>query len=152
MKCMQNLVTIFHTWNGKQSTSLGTAEETDQVVKAKGCSWFESSVLEELKVDEDTDCEVVWAKVKIRSSSDLYIGSFKDHRTRQIWTICNTCIPVYSASQQTKELTFGSAVISTYQVLTGKRICLSPVTANSERCFPRTGLKLLEPQSHHLVS
>ena len=71
-----NLVTIFHTWNGKQSTSLGTAEETDQAVKAEGCSWFESSVPEELKVDEDTDCEVVWAKVKIRSSSDLYIGSF----------------------------------------------------------------------------
>ena len=36
---------------------------------------FDSSEPEELKVDNNTDWEMVWAKVKIQSSTDLYIGS-----------------------------------------------------------------------------
>ena len=35
---------------------------------------FDSSELEELKVDNNTDCEMVWAKVIIQGSADLYIG------------------------------------------------------------------------------
>ena len=31
---------------------------------------------EELIVDSSSDCEVVWVKVKVKGSSDLYIGSF----------------------------------------------------------------------------
>ena len=37
---------------------------------------FESSEPEELSVDSGTDCKVVWARVKVKGSSDLYIGSF----------------------------------------------------------------------------
>ena len=37
---------------------------------------FESSEPEELRVDSGTNCEVFWAKVKVKGSSDLYIGSF----------------------------------------------------------------------------
>ena len=37
---------------------------------------FESSEPEELRVDSGTDCEVAWAKVKVKGSGDLYIGSF----------------------------------------------------------------------------
>ena len=37
---------------------------------------YDSSEPEELKIDDSIDCEVVWAKIKIRGSSDLYIGSF----------------------------------------------------------------------------
>ena len=36
---------------------------------------FKSSETEELSVDSGTDCKVVWARVKVKGSSDLYIGS-----------------------------------------------------------------------------
>ena len=36
---------------------------------------FDSSEPEELKVDDNTDCELVWAKVKTKRSIDLYPGS-----------------------------------------------------------------------------
>ena len=36
---------------------------------------FEGSEPEELKVDNNTDCKMVWAKVKIQGRADLYIGS-----------------------------------------------------------------------------
>ena len=36
---------------------------------------FDSSEPEDLNVDNNTDCEMVWAKVKIQGSADLYIGS-----------------------------------------------------------------------------
>ena len=37
---------------------------------------FDSSEPDELKMDDNTDCELVWAKVKIKGSTNLYIGSF----------------------------------------------------------------------------
>ena len=36
----------------------------------------DSSESEELKVDDNSDCQLVWAKVKIKGSTYLYIGSF----------------------------------------------------------------------------
>ena len=37
---------------------------------------YDSSEPEELKIDDSIVCEVVWAKIKVKGSSDLYIGSF----------------------------------------------------------------------------
>ena len=37
---------------------------------------YDSSKPEELLIDDTIDCELVWAKVKVQGSSDLYIGSF----------------------------------------------------------------------------
>ena len=37
---------------------------------------YDSHQLEELIVDSSSDCEVVWVKVKVKGTSDLYIGSF----------------------------------------------------------------------------
>ena len=37
---------------------------------------YDSHQPEELIVDSSSDCEVVWVKVKVKGSSDLYIGSF----------------------------------------------------------------------------
>ena len=37
---------------------------------------YYSSRPEELLIDDNVDCELVWAKVKVQGSSDLYIGSF----------------------------------------------------------------------------
>ena len=37
---------------------------------------FHSSQPEELIVEENTDCELLWVKVRVKGSSDLYIGSF----------------------------------------------------------------------------
>ena len=37
---------------------------------------FHSSQPEELIIEENTDCELLWVKVKVKGSSDLYIGSF----------------------------------------------------------------------------
>ena len=37
---------------------------------------YDSHQPEELIVDSSSDCEVVWVKVKVKGTSDLYIGSF----------------------------------------------------------------------------
>ena len=37
---------------------------------------FDSSQPEELIIDDQVDCELVWAKLTVEGSSDLYIGSF----------------------------------------------------------------------------
>ena len=37
---------------------------------------YDSHQMEELIVDSSSDCEVVWVKVKVKGTSDLYIGSF----------------------------------------------------------------------------
>ena len=37
---------------------------------------YDSSQPEELLIDDSVDCELVWAKVKVQGSSDLYIESF----------------------------------------------------------------------------
>ena len=39
-------------------------------------SLYESEEPEELKVDQELDCELVWAKVKVHGSKDLYVESF----------------------------------------------------------------------------
>jgi hypothetical protein len=39
-------------------------------------SKFDSSEPEELRIPEEEDCELVWAKVKVKGTKDLYIGSF----------------------------------------------------------------------------
>ena len=37
---------------------------------------YHSSQPEDLTVDSNTDCEVLWVKVKVTGSSDVYVGSF----------------------------------------------------------------------------
>ena len=77
---------------------------------------FESSEPEELRVDSGTDCEVVWAKVKVNTSDPS-----TDLLTKLLRTICNTYSQGIHAYQQTKVLTCGYGETSTSQTSTRKK-------------------------------
>ena len=52
---------------------------------------FDSSEPEELKVDDNTDCKLVWAKIKIKGSTDLYIGSLYRPPDKMTQITCSIC-------------------------------------------------------------
>ena len=79
---------------------------------------FQSSKPEALRVDSGTDCEVVWAKVKVNTSDPS-----TDLQTNLLRTICNTYSRGIHAYQRTKVLTCGYGETSTSQTSTRRRNC-----------------------------
>ena len=74
---------------------------------------FDSYEPEELKAGDE--CELVWAKLKVQGSKDLYISSFyrpPDNTTLNTWTSSRNS---YCAYQHKMVLICGSGVILTWQ-------------------------------------
>ena len=77
---------------------------------------YDSCEPEELTVDQD--CELVWAKVKVKGVSDLYVGSLYKPPSTTDPEYLNPYNATFPGSLQVH--TFGLEETSTCQILTGK--------------------------------
>ena len=94
---------------------------------------YESQEPEELTAGED--CELVWAKVKIQGSKDLYIGSYyKLPDKPNIWNSFRSTCPEYQLKMVPIS---GLEETSTWQILTGQTsvLCRTPAMVRSASSY-----------------